>query len=829
MANGPYRVRYAEGQRLRAADLLSEQEYLVALEKRHNLGQHAPGIVYGFDLHDDWRGLPAIRAGAAVDEDGALIVLERSEGIAGEAAECLDAWLIRCESPFRLRHAGRGSCEFDRVREQLRVITVPTAANADPIPPIDGAVYLGRSVCDDPRDLAYTAITAATVKDPANRALMQVGPATGRERNGFLVSTINDENALTPRIALDRLGTNRFLGNVTLAGYRAFASITLSNRVLVIQARRPGIGGEQIHVKVRPENQNTQLRLRFFDGLRKSERDLILPRGDGMEQAVKAFNSELVTLSLSDPPNRHPFPLSLLLRFAVEGEAPQQPRVEQDDFAISADLTLRTRGGTLDLDAWPETAAQQPMRIRGCYEPSPHDEDIGKGPNGLKFVALAEEPKAPPVPGAWAVETGTPAEPKQELRLDLGEKKDGDLSIRFSLGSIAPDGTYGDWMNINGSCLTTMPHLIVDGTIEFAPIKPDHTDINFTNLLVRAWLDGLQAAIEASTVVTVAFTGLPLLIKTGEAWNYSVQINNTSEVAITADRILETRTITGLPAPLSNVISQQVVIPPHGHANIPVAHVAGDTPAGSMSIEIRVSGKIGNAPWWRARSTDADIPVVDSPDLDVANVPDSVPRNQPWSYSFDVVNNAQSAVSLQQVTVKEGANAPVALPGTPVNLPGQQSMTFNPPQHAGMNNDLPLTIAATIQWLADGSLSNINVNRTVRARNDMTATIRETDSPAATMPWTYDLELTNTSGRALTLVSLTQHIESVGNLFPPTPPAPVVIPAVVINPSDEAVIVIDGVVAPVAGQIDVIVDLEYERNDDQRRFTIREDRRFDVT
>jgi hypothetical protein len=114
-------------------------------------------------------------------------------------------------------------------------------------------------------------------------------------------------------------------------------------------------------------------------------------------------------------------------------------------------------------------------------------------------------------------------------------------------------------------------------------------------------------------------------------------------------------------------------------------------------------------------------------------------------------------------------------------------------------------------------------------RNDMLANIVETETPAANTAWTYDLELTNTSGRALTVVSITQHIESVGNVFPPTPPAPVVIPAVVINPSDEAVVVVDGVVAPAAGQVDVFVDLEYERNDDQRRFTIRDQRRFNVT
>lgn len=837
MGNEPYRVRYAEGQRLRAADLTSEQEYLIAFERRHNLSQHAPGIVHGLDLHRDWRDLSAMRAGAAVDDDGTLLVLEATSSVDGEAQECLDSWLIRCETPFRLSHPGRARCEFDRVQEEVRVVTIPVAASADPVPPFAGAVYLGRSVCADLRDRAYTTIAASTAGDPAQRALLQVGPATGRDRIGFVLSTIDEKRVLTPRITLDRLGTNRFRGNVTLAGYRASASIALTEtQMLLIRARRPGVTGEQIHVRARPNNDDPghpKLRVQFFDGMRRSEPDLLVPK-EAIEQAVKAFESDLVTVALARVPNRFVIARPIVLfrredRIIVDGEEPQP---EPDPFTIPSDVTLKTRGGMLALSAYPATTANDSVRGRGCYERSPADDEIGKGANGLKFFAMSEAPKAPPVPGAWSVETGTPAEPSQEMRLNLGEKKDGDLSIRFSLGNVGPDDTYGDWLNINGNCVMTMPDVEVEGTIEFAPIKPDHTDKNFTNLLVRAWMEGLQAAVEASTVVDVAFTGLPALIKTDEAWNYSVQITNntTPGQQITADRVLETRTITGLPAPLTKVISQQITIDPGQQESIPVSHPAGETPAGMMSIEIRVSGKIGNAAWWRARTTGTDIPVVESPSIDAAGIPDSVPRGLPWTYSFDVRNNSLTTVTVQTVSVAEGANPPQPLGGTPVNLPGQASTTFNPPQHAGMNNNLPLTVTADFLWPADGSTSSIDQHRTVRMRNDVSARIVETEEPGVNTAWEYDLELTNVSTRGLTLKSLTQHIESVAGDFPPTGPEAVAFaPDLSIDP-DTTELTVDGPLVPAAtAEIELILDIEYERNDDGRTFTIRQDRRFDVS
>ena len=835
MSDRAQRVRYAEGQRLRADDLRAEQEYLIALERSHNLAQHAPGIVQGLDAYEDWRHRAVIRAGVAVD-DGTLIVLDETTSVASEAPQCLDAWLIRCESPFRLRHPGRGACEFDRVREQVRVITIPVAANADPVPPIAGAVYLGRSVCSNKRDRAFTAITAANVDDPNQRAAMQVGPANGRDRNGFLLTTLGQ-----PRISLDRLGTNRFHGNVTLSGYRASAVITVSaTQRLLVQARRPGIGGEQIHIRVRPDKQDPnspKLRLQFFDGLRKSERDLLLPKGAGLEQAVKAFNSELVTVALKKTPNRKPFPFGGLFRplvknMLLEAPEPEAPQAEEPDpFDVSADLTLRARGGSLELQDWPATVANEPVRIRGCYQKSASDEDAVKGVNGLTFIAMKKAAEAPPTPGAWSVETGTPAEPRQELRLDLGAKKDGDVSIRYSLGSIGLDDAYGDWLTLNGSGLATLPHLKVEGTIEVAPIKPDHTDKNFTDLLVRAWMDGLQAAIEASTVVDVTFNGLPALIRTGDAWNYSVTIDNSSEVPIIADKILETRTITGLPAPLTKVISQQVNIDVGKQANINVAHPADETPAGMMSIEIRVSGKIGNASWWRARTTDADIPVVESPTIDPAGIPDSVPRGLPWSYSFDVQNNSQAAVSVQSVFVKEGANAAVAQPGTPMNLAAQSHATFTPPQHAGMNNDLQhLTLTANFVWPADNSASSVVLDRTVRARNDLSANIVRTEDPAVNTAWSYNLDLSNVSTRGLTLLSIAQHIHSVENLFADTAPQQVAFAPNFDIPADGVTFAVDAPLVPAqTGHIDVVLDIEYERNDDGRRFTIREDRRFDVT
>src|SRR5205823_567560 len=98
----------------------------------------------------------------------------------------------------------------------------------------------------------------------------------------------------------------------------------------------------------------------------------------------------------------------------------------------------------------------------------------------------------------YSVRTGDALIPSEELRLDLGEKRDSDLSQRFALRDAA-----SDWLEINGVCGVSLPvaethggqrtiSLSVNGRIEQGPIKPEISDPLFNQLIAMAWLKGLQ-------------------------------------------------------------------------------------------------------------------------------------------------------------------------------------------------------------------------------------------------------------------------------------------------------------------------------------------------
>lgn len=814
MPDGAYRVSYAEGRRVRAADLAAEQEYLLALDRRHNLALHGTGIVLGLDRVEDESRL---RAGAAVVADGRVLVLEEETRITAGGGQCVDVWLIRCDT-----------CVRGRVHEHVRVHTVPVSSGAEELPPVEGAFYLGRYLCDDLRELAYTSLVASAVNDPGGRAVMQVGPATGRDRNAFVISTADASGKLKPRISLDRMGANRIDGTLTVSGYRAWAQMPLTDTLtLVVVARQPGMAGERIHVRARPEGDVVpKLRLQFFDGLRKSSApDLVLTKND-IGDLVKKYESELVVMGVTTKQPRRDRPLILggLARVGLGnrigiGEAEgiglfallpnQQPREQADPFRTSADVSLRTRGGGMKFFAQPATTFNDggnDEESLGCLERIPNDPARVQA-NGLSFVAMKEAPHATPQPGAWSVRTGTAEEPREELRLDLGAKKENDKTIRFSAGKPEDDDVFTQGITISGKCLVTMPALVVTGSVQPGPIKADPTDPDFRAGMVRAWLEGLQAAIQASTVVDLTFVGLPApFLWTGEPFDYSVTINNRSGRELTVDKVLETLTVGS--KVITNTPGQQVAIPAGQQANIPIHHDPRTIPAGLLSIEIRVSGSIGRGPWWKARTTDTAIEVRPSPTINVDGIPASVPKMTPWTQRFDVENNAAGSLHVDRVTLRENAQPPVDQAGLPADIPGGSSMPFGPNPHAGINPpDLALTIAAEVEQAARPL--TVTVQHTIRVRDDLTLQINVTTAPVAGQPWTYDLTLTNTGGQRLTLQSLGQRIA------PNAAFQPIAIPpgTELLNPADVLPLPVNGIVAQAAGNIVLEIAIVYGRDD----------------
>ena len=748
------RVRYEEGQRIRARDLTAEQEYLIALEERHNLAQHGPGIVMGLDSAPAALGTELlIRPGVAVDEQGRALTLEQDAHI--ESGDNLDVWLIRCDTP--LHPCGH---RFDRVREHIRAITVHE--NTLPVPPVDDAIYLGRAGGKTGR--TYTFLRASEVRHPAARALMQVGPITGRDRNGFLVSTVNAANKLMPRIAVDRLGTNRFDGTVAVSGFRAWTALVLSEtETLFVFAQRPGKAGEQIEMQAHPE-EPARLRFEFYDGARKSDAELLLLRSGGHQKAVTDFNpkSDLVTLYLKKDPIRRPQVLGSWFRKIglQNNDDDDEQQQRPDPFKQEVRRTLQTRGGSIDLDVWevPESQGGEKERLRGCpVDAVVEDETESPRRVSVSYVALAEAPKAPPLPGMWSVRTGTVAEPGEELRLDLGAKDDNDGTVRLFVGRVRTEATGQSLeaeLTVRGNSLVTMPALVVNGDIRVAPIKADYTDPNFTNLLVRAWMDGLAAAIEESTDIKVELTDLPAIIRTDEPWSYNLEITNTSGGRITAGRALETLLVTGTPAPFTNTITLQRDIENGTTLTELVAHNAGELPAGMLRIEIRVNGKRGSNTWRASGKTAQPIPIVAAPTIDVDDMPVSVPRNQPFDIRFAVQNNAYREITLDGVTISENNGAPQAVPSSAAVLAAGESKPFVLP-HAGINGQLEIDLHADFHWDAS-TTTDADQAAVILISDDLAFTFEPHHVVGS--DWSYDLVVRNDSDQRVTLTSLNHRI-----------------------------------------------------------------------
>jgi hypothetical protein len=793
------RVRYFEGQRLRAEDLRAEQEYLIALERRHNLAQHGPGIVRGLDAGEDWfEEAGVVRPGVAVDEEGRVLVLEQPT----PAAELGEAWLVPCEAPLRRR----GSCEPDRLAERLRVVTGELA-------PVEGAIALGGET------LRYTSLTASQVRDPARRAVMQVGPATGRDRNGFAVSTTDAAGVLAPRIALDRLGTNDLLGTTTVAGYRASAEIALSTaETLFVRARRPGPQGARVRVRIRPgvtDDDGPGLRVQFFDGPVLSKDVLFLPDQD-RAGGLKTFHSALVTVSLI-----RPFSVPMRFVLAVFGQfpdneppppVPAQPPLE--------DVPLKLRGSGIDLVAWPQgEAKEEKKQVKGCVERLPEDAPIGQGPNGLSFIPMAEAPKGAPVPGLASVQSGTAEEPAEEFRIDLGEAIEGDTSVRLSAGSRDENGQFTDWMKVRGTSIVMMTHLAVTGQVRVAPLRADHTDPNFTALLVRSYIEGLKAAMDASESITLTFEQLPALIKTDEPWKYTVKVANSTGSAI-AEKLLETMTPEGDDAPLSQAYGLNVEIAGGLSHSEEISHPANQVGPGMLKLEVEAHGKRGSVSWYAPdQPLQTLIPVHQSPAIDAAGIPQSVPKNQDWSWSFVVRNNAGVALTLVDAFIREGAGDPQPLQILAPNIPANGFALFEG-DHAGIANDLDVVVTATVRW-SDATDTALAASQTVSVADDLDVAVAGIE-PVIDASWTYDLTVENQNKNDdITITALRHRIVSsafdVGpELIPHSPEQ--------VEPEDQKTFPnVEGIeFSEVVNEIDLTIEVDYERPG-QPPFTFRKE------
>lgn len=608
---GAKRVRYSEGQCLRATDLQAEQDYLASLDRRHNIYQHGPGIVRGLTPAGNPPKGNLVGPGIAIDGVGReMLAANKAPLSAISSSEKIDLWIVYCSLPERIKQRGRSDCSpdaFQRWNEFGKVIVVAVAAAGTPVPPVAAAVYLGR-VPANTIDLTYTSLRGQRVDDPRGRTHVQVGPVSSFGGDAFFIAATDDAGALTRRFAIDRLGSSAFWGTLDLSDYRARLAIpTMRGRsALVVRSKLPGVAGEHLRATLRAPLSSTGaqvLELALLDGS-------AIPIVEHFEIPRTRGTLKTTLVDLNRKSN-----LAEVSFIQVEDDKADTHLI----FKTVVDAPLRPSGGQLVLAKWILPTKRHPWRVRGCPLEGPVSDVQGIPPTGIAFTAGTPLPTPVPLPGARSVRLKTGNKTSEHMRLDLGLKKDNDPSVRLAVGATSKTTGFVQGLTIAGtgtlaviqhsSAAPTPVSITVTGKIEQLPLKPDATDPAFLNLILLAWLNGLQSAIAATTMVEVKLLNLPTSLSVGSTWSYTIEVSNVGTVPVSIEKILETRTIDSSVL-LTAIDSQNATIAPHASADFLIQHNADGMPAGSLVIEARVSGKIGNVAWWRSSDPSAPIPVV---------------------------------------------------------------------------------------------------------------------------------------------------------------------------------------------------------------------------
>ncbi len=248
------RVRYREGQTLRAVDLAAEQADRIAMRRRHNIGPHRWGIVTGLALSTQDGNL-LVGAGMAIDGYGRELIVPEVVSVSLEEifkqldSNALTAWLLYSLAAETPPQHGRWDCgpgQHSRWREEARLRLLPVEPDvvidarapadvpmadldfgAEQTPPdspdAEWPVYLGRVESDGSScsvniaNRPFVGARAEMVTAPSGRARMQVGSQTFGDRRRFAIGLPDATGAWMDRLAIDLDGNMTVRGDTTLS------------------------------------------------------------------------------------------------------------------------------------------------------------------------------------------------------------------------------------------------------------------------------------------------------------------------------------------------------------------------------------------------------------------------------------------------------------------------------------------------------------------------------------------------------------------------------------------------------------------------------------
>ncbi len=776
------RVYYVEKQRLRASDLESEQEYLVGLDQRHALEQHRPGIVRGLEVRPDDGGGLVVEPGIAIDSEGRELLLHTQESVSiNEGEGCIDVWLIYCREPVRLPKPGRAPCSqstYERWREIPRVISTLAGNESQPQAPAESAVFLGRFRCEDRQEILYAGLRGGIVADAGGRAIAQIGPREGLDPYGFVVNVADQTSNLIQRIAMDRRGNTNLSGTVEIINYPLNPVIAgaKATPMLIVESRR---AEENVTLKLAAEKSQT--------GEDVIKMTISSDSGGHEEFEINARIAELKT-GISDI-NRD----SRLVKVIASAELMKlitpkkiRPRDKKGSDKVIVSRLLEVRDifrpampnwqGVLKLDSWPERGPVMMTDERGCHV---SDDPAGVPQlNGLSLETASPPPKDTPVPRVYNALVESDNRTIEQVRFDLGEKKESDSTTRFSLGALDNESSeFAAWMTVSGTCLVSLldsdahsqgnPVVTIDvnGTVEQSPMKPNPADPLYRDLLAAAWMAGLRSSILASTTIGIEINGLPALMESNnpnKPWSYNVVVSNGESKEISVNNLYESR-IVGAEIQ-TQPKSSPFPIQPNSSVTRQVNHTD-KTPAGDLTIQIMATGIVGQIPWWK--SGEKKSVVVETPEADLSGFPDSVPPSTDWDYGFTVKNLAERGLTLRQITLTEEGGAPVDIPIGAPDLSAHTDAVFGPFPHPGITDALNVTLSVKYEWQKtaleisqDPSIieGEIGAQRSIRVTNQLLLSLQAPASITQETPWQYSLAFINAGNAPLMLKSLKQRL-----------------------------------------------------------------------
>lgn len=783
------RVRYRERQPLRAADLQAEQDYLLGVDGRHNLGPHDWGIVRGLALTLAGNEL-TVHPGLAVDGYGREIAVFQPVRITLDAPPYGKyVYLFVCPRP----QGGCGDKPNTRWRDTAQVILSDELPAPDTEPDLATARAAGLA-CDTPpwpillgqfvqpltdphadlSNVRSTRVKAAQIVAPSGSSLVKIGTQGLGDPYQFRIAS-RVSGALTDRLTIDRDNNVTFWGDLIVTG-SALAPVVLevSGEILKITARPTA--GAQIRWRSFADETGSNFILEFRDVFK--QRDVLaLPVGSSrVPDVVKRFNetSRLVTvvhtrrnagnnIPITSPSHDITSPPAPIFLFAaivipfVEGQtrstrAAVHATVQAVD---NHDTDFRYESPTIVFEA--EKPNAKPT-FCGC---SDSDEKLPVLPNGISFQAGAVPPKVA-ARDIYAIKVGQGEQQHEQLRAAIGTFEEGDLGRRFSVGSMRTDSQgphFNPWLLVRGNGAVELPGGQVDGsglpftmidvkgTLKLPVIKPDPRDPVFKSLLVLTFLTGVLS--HGPSPVLVEVVNPPTFVETGQDFVYTIRVTN-------KDLVLDLKNIEGTDRFIGQVGTNQLNLPTaaiahQSNTSYQITHHPIDFQnLSELSVDIFVVGNLENRKAG-GKATISPIPVIKSPFIDLTMILPEVPAG--WSVPISVENLAERDLTITSNLTAKNLGADQSLQPDSTQLHALEMTSTTPLQiPRDLSGSKNLEVEMKYRFNGQASDQTITARQAVLITKLLDATTVAT--PVAGSAWTFDLKLTNISGLVVRLKEL---------------------------------------------------------------------------